>query len=360
MRKLMFFILASAVIMSCDMLVRTQEPGELRIAFAHDQEALTRAGFSIPDTSDFILSVYDSKGKAVYEGSYGDSPESLLLPAGSYVVKVVSSEFVKPAFSSPQFADEQCVVIPSGGVANVKLMCRQTNCGIRLRIDSGFLDAYPDGVLLLKSTFGRLVYGYSEKRAAYFKPGDISLVLSDKGADGVLMTRNLEACDMLDLKVSVAHVGGSTAEDPEDKGRISVSIDTTRNWMTGSYVIGGSNGGDAGNIRDALTVAEALESIGDEDVWVCGYIVGGDLTSSSASFEKPFSYRTNILIGPRSSTKDKSVCLSVQLPSGELRDDLNLVDNPGLLGRKIYLKGDIVEAYYGIPGVKNISEYELQ
>jgi hypothetical protein len=49
----------------------------------------------------------------------------------------------------------------------------------------------------------------------------------------------------------------------------------------------------------------------------------------------------------------------VQLPSGDLRDVLNLVDNPGLLGTKVYLKGDIVEAYYGIPGIKNISEYRL-
>ena len=65
-------------------------------------------------------------------------------------------------------------------------------------------------------------------------------------------------------------------------------------------------------------------------------------------------------MGPRSSTSDKSACLSVQLPAGELRDDLNLVDNPGLLGRKVCLKGDIVESYYGIPGIKNISEYELQ
>ena len=52
--------------------------------------------------------------------------------------------------------------------------------------------------------------------------------------------------------------------------------------------------------------------------------------------------------------------MSVQLPAGELRDDLNLVDNPHLLGRKICLKGNIVEAYYGIPGMKNVSEYELQ
>ena len=360
MRKLMIFMLTAVVAMSCDMLVKTKEQGELRIAFAQDQAALTRAGMAIPDTSDFILTICDSKGRIIYEGAYGDSPESMSLEAGSYIVKVLSSEFAKPAFSSPQFADEQCVVVPSGGVADVKLVCRQANCGIRLKVDPGFLTAYPDGVLLLKSSFGRLVYGYSEKRTAYFKPGDISLVLSNKGTDEVLMTRNLEACDMLDLKVSVASSGSPATGGTGKKGSISVSVDTTRNWMSGHYVIGGDNSDGSAGIRDALTVAEALSSIGDEDVWISGYIVGGDLTSASASFTKPFSSRTNILLGPRSSTSDKSACLSVQLPAGELRDDLNLVDNPGLLGRKVCLKGDIVESYYGIPGIKNISEYELQ
>ena len=49
----------------------------------------------------------------------------------------------------------------------------------------------------------------------------------------------------------------------------------------------------------------------------------------------------------------------MQLPSGSLRDELNLVDNPQQLRRKIYLRGDIVDAYFGIPGIKNISEYIL-
>lgn len=90
-----------------------------------------------------------------------------------------------------------------------------------------------------------------------------------------------------------------------------------------------------------------------------GYVVGGDLSSASASFEKPFSSRTNIVLGPRSSTTDRTSCLSVQLPSGDLRDALNLVDNPGMLGRKVCLRGDIVEAYYGMPGIKNITEFEV-
>lgn len=137
-----------------------------------------------------------------------------------------------------------------------------------------------------------------------------------------------------------------------------MAVDTTRNWLNGSYVIGGDNSGGSG-FNDAMTVAEALKSIGSEDVWVSGYVVGGDLSSASASFEKPFSSRTNIVLGPRSSTTDRTSCLSVQLPSGDLRDALNLVDNPGMLGRKVCLRGDIVEAYYGMPGIKNITEFEV-
>jgi hypothetical protein len=36
------------------------------------------------------------------------------------------------------------------------------------------------------------------------------------------------------------------------------------------------------------------------------------------------------------------------------------VDNPLNLGRKVLLKGNIVEAYYGMPGMKNITDFELR
>ena len=28
-------------------------------------------------------------------------------------------------------------------------------------------------------------------------------------------------------------------------------------------------------------------------------------------------------------------------------------------GRQLYIKGDLVESYYGIPGLKNITEYQF-
>ncbi len=356
--RLSWLVMIAAQVCSCDMLGPEHDTGngDLRIAFARGQESLTRAGVEIPDTSDFILTVRNSKGGVVYDGKYGDSPESLSLAADSYTVSVVSENFSKPAFSAPQYGDEQCVVVPSGGTVNLKLVCRQMNSGIRLKIDPGFLDTYPDGILMLKSALGRIIYGYSEKRTAYFKPGEVSLVLNEGTSDKVLMSKVLKEQEILVLKVMVASSGKPSAGG--GKGGLSVSIDTSRIWKQDTYVIGGDNGGGSG-IYDALTVAEALSSIGEEDVWVCGYIVGGDLSSSSASFQKPFDSRTNLLLGPRSSTADKEACLSVQLPSGPLREALNLVDNPDLLGRKICLRGNIVEAYYGIPGLRNLTEYEL-
>ena len=348
------FLLALA---GCEMLgTKDSGEGELRIAFADGAGELTRTVSELPDTSDFILQVKDSKGKVIYDGLYGDCPEVLPVSAGSYVVRAVSTEFETPGFDVPQYGDEQCVVVPDGGVADVKLVCCQMNAGVRLRIARNFVTECPDGVLFLKSDHGKLMYGYSEKRIAYFMPGRVSLILSSGGRDEVLMSRTLLAQEILSIGVSVASTQPSGPS--QTAGRISVAVDTARNWISDSYVIGGQNE-KGSDISDALTVAQARAAVGDKDVWVCGYIVGGDLTSASASFDEPFESRTNILLGPKSSTKDKDACLSVQLPSGDLRDALNLVDNPGLLGKKVYLRGDIVEAYYGIPGIKNIAEYRL-
>lgn len=351
-RKVFLFLML--LLAGCESIgLRADGEGVLRIAFASDVGEMTRSATDVPDTSDFILTVTDSQGKVIYSGAYGDCPESMSVAAGNYVVKALSSEFSKPEFSSPQYGDEQCVVVPDGSVADVRLVCRQMNSGVRLRIAKDFLTKCPDGVLFLKSDQGKLMYGYSEKRIAYFLPGNVSLILSENGKDQVLMSRTLLAQEVLSLGVSVASSGASSTGS-----HISVAVDTTRNWVDDAYVIGGQ-GTNGSDMSDAMTVSAARSSAGSKDVWVCGYIVGGDLTSANASFDEPFTSRTNILLGPKSSTSDRDACLSVQLSAGDMRDELNLVDNPGYLHRKIYLRGDLVDAYYGIPGMKNISQYSM-
>ena len=125
-------------------------------------------------------------------------------------------------------------------------------------------------------------------------------------------------------------------------------------------MIGGSDEDKGNTFENALSVNQARASIGDRDVWVCGYITGGDLGKSSISFSPPFASRTNIAISARSTASGREACLSVSLPSGDVRDALNLVDHPENLGRRIYLNGDIVESYFGLTGIKNVSDYVLK
>ena len=351
MKKIFLLALAALPLLtSCQDLFNQLSPhGVLRVRFAEGSVPATRSAF--PDTNDFILTITDSKGNAVFDGKYGALEEDFQLQEGNYTVSARSCEFTAPLFDTPQFGDTQVASVKSGQTTTVVLACSQLNAGIRLRIDEGFLKAYPDGVLYLKAASGRLMYSYSEKRIAFFQPGAVNLEMSEGTKEKTLFTTRLEAQQILTLGVGVG--------ESSSRSGVSVKVDTTRNWITDSFIIGG-NGKTGSGQADALSVPAAKNHTGEEDVWVYGYIVGGDLSSSKCSFAGPFSSRTNIVLADKSSEKDKEKCLSVQLAKGDIRDALNLVDHPGNLGRQIYLKGDIVESYYGIPGIQNISEFEYK
>lgn len=340
---------------ACDAFLVPSEDGRIEVAFVEDFFTQTRAtSSSVPDSNRFTLKVTAANGSSLYDGPYGAAPQTILAAAGTYTVSAVSCEFKAPAFATPQYGDSQQVSVKSGQTSQVQLVCRQLNAGIRLKIASNFPSVYPNGTMHLKSDSGKLVYGFAEKRFAYFPPGKVSLVLSDGGTDKTLLTRDLAARDMLTLEIGVAASAASSSA-----GGITIKVDTTLNWRSESYTIGGASGKGKSS-EGAMSVPEAKDNLGAEDVWVYGYIVGGDLSSSKASFQGPFTSRTNIVISARAGTKDRSGCMSVQLQKGDIRDALNLVDNPENLGRMVFLQGDIVESYYGLPGVQNLSDFRLE
>lgn len=346
-----------AALGACDDFGAAPEQGELKWTVDGRTDVFTKASAEIPDTNDFILKITDAKGKALYEGAYGQSPESLLVDPGNYTVSIQSLTFTAPAFARPQYGDEQVVVVKGGSSVTVKLNCTLLNAGIRLKIAPDFLTSYPDGVLYVKSSDARLMYSYSEKRIAYFKPGAVSLVLYDNGKDETLLTRTLAAQEILTLNISAPGGGKATSS------AIQVAVDTTKNWQSESYVIGGGNSGSntGGETGDAISASEAGNHAGENDVWVYGYIVGGDLTTSGTTVKtSSVTKNTHLAIAARASVTAKASCVAVELPKGDLRDALNLVDHPDLIGTRIYLHGNIVASYFGTTGLKNVSEYVLK
>lgn len=347
-----FFLLLLPV--SCDSFFLPPEDGQIEIAFQEDIYLQTRSTSpAVPDTNQFLLKVTEANGNVLYEGLYGAAPQTLLATPGTYSVSAVSAEFNAPAFSAPQYGDTQQVTVKGGQICRVQLLCRQLNAGIRLRVASAFPTAYPNGSMHLKAASGKLLYAYAEKRFAYFAPGAVSLILSEGGTDKTLLTRDLAARDMLTLDIGVAAASSPSGA----RNGISIQVDTTLNWLSEGYTIGGGSG-KGKDPESALSVSEARNRAGEQDVWVYGYIVGGDLSSTKASFQAPFSSRTNLLLAARAGTTDRSVCLSVQLQKGAIRDALNLVDHPDNLGRAVAIQGDLVEAYYGLPGLQNLTDFQ--
>ena len=361
MRKTIIPLLLAGLAWACDDFRTDDGTARLQWSFDKETELLTRSGAELPDTNDFLLTISDGGGKVLYDGPYGSSPDHLSVEAGSYILDVVSEPFTAPAFARPQYGDTQVVVVKSGQRVRASLHCTLLNAGIRLRTASDFLTSHPHGVLFLKSEEGKLMYGYAEKRIAYFKPGSVSLLLNEDGADRLLLTRTLNAREVLTLHIS------APAEGSVGAGGLSISVDTTKTWKDEDYTIdgpqeGGGSGDSGADIAHALSVTQAKSSIGEYNVWVYGYIVGGDLTATGSKMNTgpTFTKNTHIAIASRSSVTDKSSCLSVELKAGAARDALNLVDHPDLVGSRVYVKGSIAEAYFGIPGVKNVTEYALK
>lgn len=124
-----------------------------------------------------------------------------------------------------------------------------------------------------------------------------------------------------------------------------------------------STGGN-GEPETPYGVADVLAGTTATGVWVTGYIVGwidttGDnfeVSATTATFSVPATINTNLLLATSVDEKNVANCIPVQLPSGNVRSDLNLVDNPDNLGKQVCLKCDIT-TYFSLNGLKNATAY---
>jgi len=98
--------------------------------------------------------------------------------------------------------------------------------------------------------------------------------------------------------------------------------------------------------------------------WVTGYIVGvvnteigNVLNERCAQFEGPWTVNTNLLIAGTPDETNWENCATVQLPSGSVRNALNLVDNEVNLGKQVTIKGETGTKYCGAYGIRSASDF---
>ena len=360
MKAFQLLPLAAAALLACDRVVSSPdpEPGVLKLSFIN----YSSKSSDIPDTNSFILSIRDDGDSPVWTGFYADAPKELSLAPGEYTVEAVSRSFTGPVFEAPQYGDRQTVDIVPGKISAAHLNCTMLNSAVRLQFTDQFIADYPGGNMYIKSAAGTLMYAYGEKRTGYFYPGTIWVLFNRNGTTQTLATRELAPREVLVLRIG----SGSSVKDVDAVAErygdgISIELDTTHTWTCDNLYYGNPGDGDNEDLSGAYSVGQARSkaSSGEKGVWVYGYIAGGDLTSKSCSFSAPFKSNTNLVLAPDKNTADRESCLAVQLSQGDIRDALNLVDHSELLGKLVYLKGNLVEKYYGLPGLQGLSGYRL-
>ena len=95
--------------------------------------------------------------------------------------------------------------------------------------------------------------------------------------------------------------------------------------------------------------------------YIVGYIFGTEMTDSHFTAEDALP--SNIILAPSPYTLDPDSCIPVSLAKNnktqkEVRDAINLKDNPKLLHHEVLVRG-LVQKYMGVAGIKDVDGYEV-
>lgn len=129
---------------------------------------------------------------------------------------------------------------------------------------------------------------------------------------------------------------------------------------------GGKEDDDKENVAapdssDTFTIATLCRADDGDFIALKGYIVGYMPTNTinKVVFNADDAVSTNIVLADRAVETDMKLCAGLQLKAGsDARVDLNLADNPAMLGQRIIAYG-YKGTYCNAPGLKQVEVYEL-
>ena len=190
---------------------------------------------------------------------------------------------------------------------------------------------------------------FSVAAGAYFEAQTVELACATEGAT---IHYTLDGTDP--TEASPVYSAALVINATTTVKAIAIKAGAESGIVSATYTILAGLDGDGSkdkpfSVADVAAINNALTG----KQWVIGYIVG----CAANGGEKAAEYAaSNIALGDAA---DQVTGLApIQLPAGDIRTALNLVDNAGNLGKLVKVHGDL-QAYFLVPGVKNVDEYEF-
>ena len=179
---------------------------------------------------------------------------------------------------------------------------------------------------------------------------------------GLLSEKGGEKKKFQELVAAKGIKEGSTITIIGNRGSYSGKIEVMNAYFVSIEDQGGGGGQETpsglGTYEKPLSFAEAQKADNSEKPWawvkavIVGYVSGKTYADGAKFGADGCDTNTNIIIAGSSSANNPDNCMPVQLPSGALRNGLNLKDNPSLLGKEIIIYAQL-DKYFSVPGLKS-------
>ena len=340
-RQILLFVLLLFMMCACSKKEMPDEKATGYLTLNISKDASLKADVEL---IDFVLRISNSQAVEVLRERIGDLPDQIVLPVGGYTVEAYSAIFSEPMFDKPCYFGKTDIMIEVGETTEASLVCSQSNAGIKVVWSDSFSDLFSNYEAQITCEAGYLIYSPTETRTGYFLPGTvfISIIVDEQTINGGSIT--LAAKDMVTLTLQ-------PKETPAGNLSINFSIDETVNNREIEIIIDPEYTGENSE-TNPYSVAQALTRPDETGVWVVGYIVGARTTGSWSP-----TATSNIVIADVAGETDLAKTMAIQLPTGAIRDELNIVDNPTNIDKKILVKGNLV-SYFG-RGIQNVSSYSF-
>lgn len=139
----------------------------------------------VPEIGDFTIAVMDGNVVKTSWDKFSEYPNYAVLPVGAYTLKAYYGDSSMEGFDSPYYEGTQEITIEDDATIEASITCYLTNVKVSVECTNAFKKYFSDYSTTVQSAGGKpVVFAKDEVRAAYVKPGDITVYTDVKKQNG--------------------------------------------------------------------------------------------------------------------------------------------------------------------------------
>lgn len=221
---------------------------------------------SVPNVGDFTIALMDGNVVKTSWDKFSEYPKYAVLPVGTYVLKAYYGSSDKEGFESPYYEGTQEITIEDDATVEANITCYLTNVKVTVEYTDAFKKYFSDYTTTVQSASGiPVVFSKNEVRAAYVKPGTITVYANVKKQNGqsaklnVLDIDEAKAREFYRLKLDI-DAGSATLkisfDDTTVEKPIEINVsDDILNMQPPFFTASGYSSGEMQEIKEGSSIS---------------------------------------------------------------------------------------------------------